>query len=75
MFDQLALSISASGISRFENEVAAYVNRAVRAGAPAHLAAVVCDRSSPDVIRERAFGRLMEHLAHARLVADRRPAA
>jgi hypothetical protein len=75
MLDQLAWSISASGISRFEDEVAAYVKRAVRAGAPGHLTSVVSDRSSPDVVRERAFGRLAQFLAGARLVADRRPAA
>lgn len=75
MFDQLAFSISYGGISRFEDEVAAFVNRAVRAGAPGPLVSVVADRSSPDVVRERAFGRVAAYLTGNRLIADQRPAA
>lgn len=63
MFDQLARSISVNGISQFEDEVAAFVKRAVRRGAPPVLVSVLSDRSSPEVARERAFGRLAMFLA------------
>jgi len=63
MYEQLARSISVSGISSVESEVAAFVNRAVRRGAPAVLVSVLNDRSSPEVARERAFGRLAAFLA------------
>lgn len=74
MFDQLARSISVNGIGQLEDEVAAFVKRAVRQGAPPVLVSVVSDRSSPEVARERAFGRLATFLARHDRPAER-PAA
>ncbi|MDQ3782798.1 MAG: hypothetical protein M3349_07665 [Actinomycetota bacterium] len=74
MFDQLARSISVNGIGQFEDEVAAFVTRAVRRGAPPVLVSVLSDRSSPEVARERAFGRLAAFLARPDRPAER-PAA
>jgi hypothetical protein len=59
---ELATLIAEFGIGRFEPEVADAAASAIKNGAPAHLAHLVTDRSTPEIVRERAFGRIAEHM-------------
>jgi len=59
---ELATLIAEFGIGRFEPEVAEAAASAAGNGAPAHLAHLVTDRATPEIVRERAFGRLAAHM-------------
>ncbi len=59
---ELATLIAEFGIGHFESEVAEAAAVAVDHGAPANLSRLVLDRSSPAIVRERAFGKMAAHL-------------
>jgi hypothetical protein len=59
---ELATLIAEFGIGRFESEVAEIAAVAVDHGAPTNLSRLVLDRSSPAIVRERAFGMMAAHL-------------
>ena len=63
---ELATLIAEFGIGRFESEVAEAAAFATDHGAPANLAHLVVDRSSPEIVRERAFGMIAAHLPNPR---------
>lgn len=59
---ELATLVAEFGIARFESEVGAAAEDAGRRGAPARLVALTTDRHTPDIVRERAFGRMAAYL-------------
>ena len=60
--DDLAALIADYGIGRFEPEVATATEVAADHGAPDRLVRIVRDALTPEVVRERAFGRMAAYL-------------
>jgi hypothetical protein len=58
----LASLIADYGIGRFEPEVATAAEVAAEHGAPDRLVRIVRDSLTPEVVRERAFGRIAAYL-------------
>ena len=63
---ELATLIAEFGIGRFESEVAEAAAVAEEHGASPRIARLVTDRTTPDVVRERAFGMMAAHLPNPR---------
>ncbi|HET6664798.1 MAG TPA: hypothetical protein VFG94_11090 [Acidimicrobiales bacterium] len=74
-WDALADRMATDGPRSLEVEVRAVVRAARAAGADRTVVDVLADQRAPDVVRERAFGRLMGVLAggkqHARPSTER----
>lgn len=58
----LASLIADYGIGRFEPEVATAAEVAADHGAPDRLVRIVRDTLTPEIVRERAFGRMAAYL-------------
>lgn len=70
--NELAWQIEASGLSAAEDEVGVVVSAARVTAASPVLIAVLADRTAPEAVRGRAFGRLALHLARC-LAVDGAP--
>jgi hypothetical protein len=62
-WNALAERIADLGPSSLEVEVRALVRAAQRAGIEGTLLDVLADRRQPDIVRQRAFGRIVRRLA------------
>ena len=70
---QLAWQVETYGLSAVEADVAVVVAAARATGASPVLVAVLADRSAPEPVRTRAFGRLAMHLGRRMAVAGPPP--
>jgi hypothetical protein len=62
--DELSWAIDADGLARHEDAAAAVVRQARDAGVRSALVDVLADPHVPVPVRERAFGKILNLLAH-----------
>lgn len=61
-FDELATKLAAEGAAAIRGELNRFAARAAARGATPTLLSILVDDGQPDVVRQRAFGRIVAEL-------------
>jgi hypothetical protein len=61
-FEDLAHRLAANGPAAVEHELRRFLGQARERGATPLLVAILADADEPDIVRQRAFGRILTEL-------------